>query len=102
MDFGFLLIDALKNIWKPFLEPSFTAKVEKLLEEVKNQQIKYNDVVDSIKLEFLKLFDLFRAQKSQIVSKIQPIQSTGNIIRGRNNKIITSSKQKVVHQQMQT
>lgn len=94
MDFGFLLIDALKNIWKPFLEPSFTAKVEKLLEEVKNQQIKYNDVVDSIKLEFLKLFDLFRAQKSQIVSKIQPIQSTGNIIRGRNNKIITSSKQK--------
>ncbi|MHA1887286.1 MAG: DNA topoisomerase [Promethearchaeota archaeon] len=91
MDLGFLLIDALKTIWTPFLDPSFTAKVENLLQQVQNNQIKFDFAVNTIKAEFLQLFDLFRTQRSKILSKMQAIQQTGNVIRGRNNKIISSN-----------
>lgn len=95
MDLGFLLIDSLKSIWTPFLEPTFTAKVEKLLQQVKDTKIKYDFAVNAVKSEFLQLFDLFRKQRSVILSKMQTLQQTGNVIRGRNNKILPTSNTSV-------
>ncbi|MHA1601802.1 MAG: DNA topoisomerase, partial [Promethearchaeota archaeon] len=90
-ELGFLLIDALVKIWKPFLDPKFTADVESQLDDIrlhgKNMQI----VVGDVKKRFLDLFDKFRQQKALIIGKMNALQKTGNIIRGRNNAILSSS-----------
>ncbi|MHA1618467.1 MAG: DNA topoisomerase, partial [Promethearchaeota archaeon] len=89
MDLGFLLIDSLVTIWKPFLDPGFTANVEKNLEGILNKKLQMPQVVDAIKKDFLRLFDLFRVEKPKILQKMQALQTTGNVIRGRNNKILS-------------
>jgi len=88
-ELGFLLIDALVLIWKPFLDPQFTADVELGLEAIRTQTKTKNQVVLEIKQRFLQLFDLFRAQKPTFMSKMNTLTRTGNVLRGRNNQIIT-------------
>ena len=87
-ELGFLLIDALADIWKPFLDPQFTADVESELVAIQNGTKSMTSVIDSVVARFLQLFDLFRQQKALIVSKMSGLQQTGNVIRGRNNQII--------------
>ncbi len=89
MDLGFLLIDSLVMIWKPFLDPVFTSNVEHQLDGILNQKLQMPQVVDAIKKDFLRLFDLFRLEKPKILQKMQALQTTGNVIRGRNNQILS-------------
>ncbi len=91
-ELGFLLIDALKLIWEPFLDPKFTAYVESELDAIKQGKKKMQDAVNGIKATFLSLFDKFRAQKPQFLAKMNTIKTTGNVIRGRENKILTKAK----------
>jgi ssDNA-binding Zn-finger/Zn-ribbon topoisomerase 1 len=85
---GFLLIDNLKVIWLPFLEPTFTAHVEAELEFIQNGQKNMDQVVEILRQEFLVLFDKFRQQKPAFLAKMQTLESIGNVSRGRNNEII--------------
>ncbi|MHA1729494.1 MAG: DNA topoisomerase [Promethearchaeota archaeon] len=89
LELGFMLIDTLKGIWLPFLDPNFTKEVETRLDDVKLGKRKMDDVVDEVRAEFLKLFDKFRKNKSIILKNMMVLQQTGNIMRGRDNKIIT-------------
>jgi len=92
MELGFLLIDALKVIWLPFLDPKFTSKVEFQLENIRKEKKKMKDVVKEVKDDFLILFDKFRKEKPNFLSKMNVLGQTGNIIRGRNNQIIPNKK----------
>jgi DNA topoisomerase-1 len=89
LDLGFKLIETLKTIWLPFLEPNFTEHVEEKLEAIQNGKRKMDDVVDEVKKEFLDLFDKFRANKATIISQMSVLSQTGNVMRGRNNVIVT-------------
>ncbi len=90
-ELGFLLIDALVVVWKPFLDPQFTANVESLLESIKDEKKKMAEVVNEIKNKFLELFDKFRKNKPTFITTMNALQKTGNILRGRDNKIIPST-----------
>ncbi|QEE16660.1 DNA topoisomerase [Promethearchaeum syntrophicum] len=95
MELGFLLIDALKIIWLPFLDPKFTSNVEMQLETIRNGKKLMKDVVKDVKDEFLILFDKFRKEKPNFLSKMNVLEQTGNITRGRNNQIISNKKNPV-------
>ena len=92
LELGYLLIDNLKDIWLSFLEPSFTAKVEDALEEVKNGKKQMEETIDLVRAYFLNLFDKFRAVKPEFLNKMNQISQTGNVKRGRNNEIIQGKK----------
>jgi DNA topoisomerase-1 len=92
MELGFLLMDALKVIWEPFLDPRFTAYVEKELVAIKNGQKTMQEVVTAIKKDFLVLFDKFQAEKPKFMTTMNRLGKTGNILRGRENKIISQPK----------
>jgi len=68
-DLGKFIIENLIKIWLPFLEPNFTKRVEEKLEEIKERRRKMEDVVNEVRLEFLKLFDKFLANKNELISK---------------------------------
>jgi len=68
-ELGKFLIENLMKIWLSFLEPNFTKKVEKKLEEIKESRRKMDDVVNEVRVEFLKLFDKFLANKNELISK---------------------------------
>jgi len=68
-ELGKFLIENLMKIWLPFLEPNFTKRVEEKLEEIKEKRRKIKDVVNEIRIEFLKLFDKFLANKNELISK---------------------------------
>ncbi len=95
MELGFLLMDALKVIWLPFLDPKFTSNVEMQLETIRKEKKKMNEVVKDVKDEFLILFDKFRKEKPKFLLKMNALEQTGNIIRGRNNQIIQNKKRSV-------
>lgn len=88
LELGFLLMDTLKKIWLPFLDPNFTKQVELRLEDVKSGKRKMDDVVDEVRAEFLDLFDKFRQNKQIILKDMMALKQTGNVMRGRNNKIL--------------
>lgn len=87
MELGYTLMDSLKNIWLSFLEPKFTEWVETYLNAVKEGKISMDKAVDIIRKEFLKLFDKFRAQKSQFLNNMRTLEQSGNIIKGKNTTI---------------
>ncbi|MHA1721055.1 MAG: DNA topoisomerase [Promethearchaeota archaeon] len=95
MELGFLLIDALKSIWLPFLDPKFTAQVETQLESIRKEKKQMKQVIKEVKVDFLTLFDKFRQNKTKILSKLNELEKTGNIIRGRNNKIISNTRKTI-------
>ncbi|MHA1885327.1 MAG: DNA topoisomerase, partial [Promethearchaeota archaeon] len=68
-DLGKFLIESLIEIWLPFLEPSFTKRVELKLDDIKEKKRKIADVVNEVKKEFLDLFDKFLVNKHKIISK---------------------------------
>ncbi len=92
MELGFLLMDALKVIWLPFLDPKFTSNVEMQLETIRKEKKQMKEVVKEVKDEFLILFDKFRQEKPNFLKKMNVLEQTGNIIRGRNNQIIQNKK----------
>ena len=69
-ELGNFIIENLKEIWLPFLEPSFTRFIEKLLDDIKENKKKFSEVVDLVKKKFLDLFDKFLVNKKKLVSKI--------------------------------
>jgi len=69
-DLGEFLIENLKDIWLPFLEPHFTRFIEDLIEDIKEQRKKLNEVIDLVKNEFLELFDKFLKTKKKLKPKI--------------------------------
>ncbi len=92
MELGFLLMDALKVIWLPFLDPKFTSNVEMQLESIRKEKKQMKEVVKDVKDEFLILFDKFRQEKPNFLSKMNVLEQTGNITRGRDNLIISNKK----------
>jgi DNA topoisomerase I len=90
-ELGFILIDTLKEIWLPFLKPEFTAYVEKKLEDIREEKLRLDSVVSEITNKFLELFDKFRQNKTKILSLMTTIKQTGNVIRGRDNKILSKN-----------
>jgi DNA topoisomerase-1 len=69
-ELGNFIIENLKEIWLPFLEPSFTRFIEKLLDDIKEDRKKFREVVDLVKEKFLELFDKFLGNKKKLISKI--------------------------------
>ena len=90
-ELGFLLIEALIKIWLPFLDPKFTATVEAKLEEVKEGMKTMEQIVTEIKATFLVLFDKFREKKTEFLRTMGNLNSSGNILRGRDNKILSKN-----------
>ena len=86
------MIDTLKDIWLPFLDSAFTEHVEKELEAVQQGTQQMEDAVDKVKSEFLDLFDKFRQVKPNFLVKMQTLEQTGNVSRGRDNKVIKASQ----------
>ena len=78
-DLGKFLIESLIDIWLPFLDPSFTKKVEQKLENIKEKKQKMSDVVKEVKKEFLELFDKFLMNKHKIISKANNYKVNYNI-----------------------
>lgn len=68
-ELGNFLIECLKEIWLPFLEPSFTKEVEIQLNEIKENRKTMEDVVELVKKKFLELFDLFISNKNEIIKR---------------------------------
>ncbi|MFO8019586.1 MAG: DNA topoisomerase [Promethearchaeia archaeon] len=73
---GVFLIENLKEIWLPFLKPNFTAYVEGLLEDIKKEKKKMDQVIEHVKNTFLKLFDKFRENKNEFVKQAEQFQKT--------------------------
>ncbi|MFX1374575.1 MAG: DNA topoisomerase [Promethearchaeota archaeon] len=68
-DLGKFIIENLKKIWLPFLEPNFTKRVEQKLEEIKDNKRNMEEVVNEVRLEFLGLFDKFLTHKKELSFK---------------------------------
>ncbi|MHA1762664.1 MAG: DNA topoisomerase, partial [Promethearchaeota archaeon] len=56
-ELGIFLISNLEQVWKPFLEPTFTSYIESQLEKIKNGTITMNTCIGLMKKTFLDLFD---------------------------------------------
>ncbi len=92
LELGYLLIENLKEVWLPFLDPKFTAFVEDVLEKIKNREIRWEAGIAHIRKVFLKLFDKFRQGKDVFVRQMAKIEQIGNVSRGRDNKILSKSR----------
>jgi hypothetical protein len=64
------LIENLIKVWLPFLKPDFTKRVEEKLVDIKNKKKTMKEVIDSVKNEFLELFDKFLDNKQSVTHKI--------------------------------
>ncbi|MFX1256843.1 MAG: DNA topoisomerase [Promethearchaeota archaeon] len=69
-ELGSLLIEHLKDIWLPFLDPKFTYKIEVLLDDIKEKRKKKEDVIRIVKKDFLNLFDKFLIKKNKLLIKM--------------------------------
>jgi len=83
MELGYTLMDSLKNVWVSFLDPKFTEWVETHLLAVKDGKMTMQKAVDTVRDEFLKLFDKFRLQKPQFLTQMKTLEQSGNIVKGR-------------------
>jgi DNA topoisomerase IA len=72
---GRFLIDQLKIVWLPFLKPKFTRSVELLLEDIKLQKKRKDEVIDTVRNIFLALFDRFLAKRNKLLKKMTEFQS---------------------------
>jgi len=79
-ELGTFLIDNLKNIWLPFLEPGFTKSIEVLLDDIKEKKRKMKDVIDLVKNTFLDLFDKFLSNKSNLENQMNKIKENGTFV----------------------
>ncbi|TXT61834.1 MAG: Topoisomerase IA (Type III) [Promethearchaeota archaeon] len=90
-DLGKFLIDQLKEVWLPFLKPEFTGKLERLLEEIQNNNKNLDEVINKVRKEFLDLFDKFRANKKKLISKINTYQVNSKKHQKKNYQLTTSN-----------
>lgn len=74
-ELGTFLIENLKDIWLPFLEPKFTAEIEDKLNDIKELRKSKNVVVKIVKENFLLLFDKFISNKNQLLSKMSKFET---------------------------
>lgn len=86
-ELGFFLIENLKEIWHPFLDPSFTKYIEKQLDDIKKNKKKFSDVINYVKNEFLELFDKFLRNKDKIFSKFNNFKRNSKDETNNNDKI---------------
>ena len=75
-EIGRILIDQLKIIWLPFLKPQFTRSVELLLEDIKSQKKKKEDVIKIVKETFLALFDRFLVKKTGVTKRLSTFKTS--------------------------
>ena len=83
-ELGIFLIENLLGIWLPFLEPSFTKKIETKIEDIKDEKRKMRDVITEVREDFLELFDKLLQQKNELIKKIDKIKvdkSTSNRVK---------------------
>ena len=73
-ELGKFVIENLKDIWLPFLEPNFTMLIESQLEDVKEKRKSMNEVIELVKEKFLKLFDKFLMNKKELLPKINDFE----------------------------
>lgn len=73
-ELGTFLIENLKDIWLPFLDPKFTKEIELLLEEIIEEKKTMEEVVDNVKQTFLDLFDKFLANKKDLIEKMNNVE----------------------------
>ncbi|MHA1593655.1 MAG: DNA topoisomerase [Candidatus Baldrarchaeia archaeon] len=59
---GEALITNLEKIWKEFLLPDFTAKIERKLQEVMDGRVRWTEIVEETRREFLEMFDKLRSR----------------------------------------
>ncbi|MFX1392785.1 MAG: DNA topoisomerase, partial [Promethearchaeota archaeon] len=69
-DLGEFLIENLKEVWLPFLDPKFTGFIEEKFEEIKEKKKDMDGVIKDIKIIFLNLFDKFLKNKKNLNSKM--------------------------------
>ncbi len=74
-ELGLFLIDNLKNVWLPLLEPKFTKFIEELLDDIKEKRKNMDEVIDIVKKTFLDLFDKFLEKKKKFISRINTFES---------------------------
>ena len=89
-EIGKILIDQLKNIWLPFLKPQFTRSVELLLEDIKLQKRKKEEVIKIVKETFLALFDRFLVKKIRVTKRLSAFKTslpTQKPLSGKNKRL---------------
>ncbi|MBD3255998.1 MAG: hypothetical protein GF383_12960, partial [Candidatus Lokiarchaeota archaeon] len=79
-ELGKFIIDNLKQVWLPFLKPKFTRYVEEMLEKIKTNQKKMDEVVNSVRTLFLRLFDRFLAEKKNLIQKIKEMEDNHQLL----------------------
>ncbi len=83
MELGYTLMDSLKTVWVSFLDPKFTEWVETHLLAVKDGKMTMQKAVDTVRDEFLRLFDNFRAQKPRFLTQMKTLEQSGNVVKGK-------------------
>ena len=78
-ELGIFIIDNLKKIWLPFLEPKFTRYIEEQINKIKEKKKNMDDVIEIIKNQFLELFDKFLLNKKEIILKADEFEKTAVI-----------------------
>lgn len=76
---GIFLIENLMKVWLPFLKPSFTHGVEIKLEMIKNEKREMDAVINEVKIDFLNLFDKFRARKAEFIESARNYEIPENL-----------------------
>ncbi|MGQ4832522.1 MAG: DNA topoisomerase [Candidatus Asgardarchaeia archaeon] len=67
---GWALMEVLEKIWPEFLDPAFTAHIEKLLHEIMQGKISYDNAVRQVREQFLELFDKLRLEREKLIIKM--------------------------------
>lgn len=84
---GYDLMENLEPVWRDFLLPAFTARVERELEAIKEGKKTRKEVVDQVKAEFLALFDAFRRSKPAFVEKMNGTEAATQGTSGSAGKV---------------
>jgi len=93
-DLGEFLMENLKGIWLPFLEPKFTRLIEDLIDDIKEKRKNLNEVINLVKNKFLELFDKFLINKKKLMPKINDFKKelkTQSQKSGSNKKFPTTT-----------
>ncbi|MHA1804709.1 MAG: DNA topoisomerase [Promethearchaeota archaeon] len=67
-ELGLFLISNLEQVWKPFLEPTFTSYIEAQLEKIKNGTMTMQECIKVMKKTFLDLFDALLNNQDKLFS----------------------------------
>ncbi len=68
---GYSIISFLEKIWPDFVKPYFSAKVYILMRKVMNKELDWQEMIDSIRNDYLKLFNELRENIKELSSKVE-------------------------------